>query len=171
MCVCAFFCVCVVLCSGRGLATSWSPVQGVLQSVNDEETEKSALCSKVGTSSQMGAKRKGEKKGAAWLITMGPGFDDWVYWHFFTIAVNYKNSHIEFLLNDVCLTNEFFNNLQGSLYRLARIHGNPCKWFVVTKMCLPKRWLLSNRDSAVDRITLGMCLPERCLANGHIPSE
>jgi hypothetical protein len=42
-CVCAFFCVCVVLCLGRGLATSWSPVQGVLQSVNDQETEKSAL--------------------------------------------------------------------------------------------------------------------------------
>jgi hypothetical protein len=32
-CVCAFFCVCVVLCLGRGLATSWSPVQGVLPSV------------------------------------------------------------------------------------------------------------------------------------------
>jgi hypothetical protein len=27
------FCVCVVLCLGRGLATSWSPVQGVLPSV------------------------------------------------------------------------------------------------------------------------------------------
>jgi hypothetical protein len=47
-CVCAFFYVCVVLCLARGLATSWSPVQGVLPSVNDEETEKSALCSKVG---------------------------------------------------------------------------------------------------------------------------
>jgi hypothetical protein len=32
-CVCAFFWVCVVLCLGRGLATSWSPVQGVLPSV------------------------------------------------------------------------------------------------------------------------------------------
>jgi hypothetical protein len=47
-CVCAFFCVCVVLCLGRGLVTSWSPVQGVLPSVNDQETEISALCSKVG---------------------------------------------------------------------------------------------------------------------------
>jgi hypothetical protein len=47
-CVCAFSCLCVVLCLGRGLATSWSPVQGVLQSVNDQETEKSVLCSKVG---------------------------------------------------------------------------------------------------------------------------
>jgi hypothetical protein len=47
-CVCAFFCACVVLCLGRGLATNWSPVQGVLPSVNDLETDKSALCSKVG---------------------------------------------------------------------------------------------------------------------------
>jgi hypothetical protein len=57
-CVCAFFCVCVFLCLGRGLATSWSLAQGVLPSVNDQETEKSALCSKVGATSQMGAKRK-----------------------------------------------------------------------------------------------------------------
>jgi hypothetical protein len=35
---------------------------------------------------------------------MGSGFDDWVYWHFFTITVNYKSSHIE-LLNDVSLKN------------------------------------------------------------------
>jgi hypothetical protein len=47
--VCAIFCVCVVLYLGRGLATSWSPVQGVLPSVNDQETEKSALCSKSGS--------------------------------------------------------------------------------------------------------------------------
>jgi hypothetical protein len=32
-CVCAFFCVYVVLCLVRGLATNWSPVQGVLPSV------------------------------------------------------------------------------------------------------------------------------------------
>jgi hypothetical protein len=30
-------------------------------------------------------------------------------------------------LNDVCLTNEFLKSLHGSLYRLARIRGNPCK--------------------------------------------
>jgi hypothetical protein len=39
------------------------------------------------------------------LIIMGSGFDDWVYWHFFTIAVNYDSSHMELLRNDVCLTN------------------------------------------------------------------
>jgi hypothetical protein len=32
--------VCVVLCLGRGLPTSWSLVQGVLPSVNDHETKK-----------------------------------------------------------------------------------------------------------------------------------
>jgi hypothetical protein len=36
--VCAFFCVCVVLCLGRDLATSLSFVQGVIPSVNDQET-------------------------------------------------------------------------------------------------------------------------------------
>jgi hypothetical protein len=60
-CVCAFFCVCVVLCLDRGLATVWTPVQGVLPSVNDQETENSALYSKVGASSQMVAKRKKNK--------------------------------------------------------------------------------------------------------------
>jgi hypothetical protein len=29
--------------------------------------------------------------GVSWLIIMGPGFDDWIYWHFFTIAVNYDS--------------------------------------------------------------------------------
>jgi hypothetical protein len=38
----------------------------------------------------------------AWLMIMGSGFDDWVYWHCFTITVNYNSSHIELLLN-VCL--------------------------------------------------------------------
>jgi hypothetical protein len=35
VCVCVFLC----LCTGRGLATSWSPVQGVLPTVHDQETE------------------------------------------------------------------------------------------------------------------------------------
>jgi hypothetical protein len=32
VCVC-LFCVCAVLCAGRGLATGWSPIQGVLPTV------------------------------------------------------------------------------------------------------------------------------------------
>jgi hypothetical protein len=42
--------------------------------------------------------------GLSWLIIMGSGFGDWVYWHLFTITVNNNSSHIELLLNDVCLT-------------------------------------------------------------------
>jgi hypothetical protein len=26
-------------------------------------------------------------------IIMGSGFDDWVYWHFFTVTINYYSSH------------------------------------------------------------------------------
>jgi hypothetical protein len=48
-CLCAFFCVCVLLCLDRGLATNQSPVQGVLPTVYDQETDKSALCSKSGS--------------------------------------------------------------------------------------------------------------------------
>jgi hypothetical protein len=49
--------------------------------------------------------------------------------------------------------------------------GYPCKLFVVTKTCLPKRSLLSNGGSTVDCVTSRMCLPMRCLANDHIPSQ
>jgi hypothetical protein len=31
--------------------------------------------------------------------------DDWVYWHVSIITVDYNSSHIELLLNYVCLTN------------------------------------------------------------------
>jgi hypothetical protein len=37
VCVCAFFC----LCTGRGLAMSWSPAQGVLPTVYDSERNRS----------------------------------------------------------------------------------------------------------------------------------
>jgi hypothetical protein len=36
---------------------------------------------------------------------MGSGFKGWVYWHFFTVTVNYNSSHIDLLLSDVCLAN------------------------------------------------------------------
>jgi hypothetical protein len=31
--------------------------------------------------------------GLAWLIIMGSEFDDWIYWHFFKITINYYSSH------------------------------------------------------------------------------
>jgi hypothetical protein len=42
---------------------------------------------------------------------MGSGFDEWVYWHFFTITVDYNSSHTELLLNDGCLTNLYEESL------------------------------------------------------------
>jgi hypothetical protein len=50
MVVCVrLFCVCVVLCIGRGLATGWSLVQGVLPSVlKDHETEEEARVQQKG---------------------------------------------------------------------------------------------------------------------------
>jgi hypothetical protein len=39
--------------------------------------------------------------GLEWLIIMGSGFNDWIYWHFFTITINYNSSHIELLLNSL----------------------------------------------------------------------
>lgn len=40
-----------------------------------------------------------------WQIFVGSGVDDWIYWRFFTIAVDYNNSRIEQLVNCVCLMN------------------------------------------------------------------
>jgi hypothetical protein len=43
--------------------------------------------------------------GLAWLVIMCSRSDVWVYWHFFTITVTCNSSHIEILLDDVCLAN------------------------------------------------------------------
>jgi hypothetical protein len=89
---------------------------------------------------------------------MGSGFDDWVsgtslqlqsiitahtlnpFW--ILLRMNYNacltNLYEESLtaLNDVSLTNESLKSLHGFLCRLARIHGNSCKSFVVMKNVL-----------------------------------
>jgi hypothetical protein len=58
VCVCIFLC----LCTGRGLATSLSPVQGVLSTVPDQETEETQPdAPKAGASSQVWEQR-GRKK-------------------------------------------------------------------------------------------------------------
>jgi hypothetical protein len=46
---------------------------------------------------------------------MGSGFDDCVYWHFFTATVNYNSSHIELLPNDPCVTNLSLRRMSLSL--------------------------------------------------------
>jgi hypothetical protein len=54
VCVCDFLC----LCTGRGLARSWSPAEGVLPTVPDQETEETQPhAPKVGASSQVWEQR------------------------------------------------------------------------------------------------------------------
>jgi hypothetical protein len=35
---------------------------------------------------------------------MGSGIDDWVYWHFFAVTINFYSSHIELVPNNICMT-------------------------------------------------------------------
>jgi hypothetical protein len=49
---------------------------------------------------------------------MGSRFDARVYWHFFAITVDCNCSHIELVLNDVCLT-----NLYKEALTVVRISG------------------------------------------------
>jgi hypothetical protein len=60
--VCVCVCVFVGLCTGRSLETSWSPVQGVLPTVPDQETEETQPCApKSGCKlPSVGATRKGK---------------------------------------------------------------------------------------------------------------
>jgi hypothetical protein len=53
---------------------------------------------------------------------MGSRFDDWVYWHFFTITVNYDSSDIE-LLNDVYFANFYDESVTNlGLISTTQIH-------------------------------------------------
>jgi hypothetical protein len=67
--------------------------------------------------------------GFAWRIIMGCIFDDWVYWYFFTITVDYNSSDIELLLNDVCVTNlslvsdRYFSSSNSRIHCLCHFHA------------------------------------------------
>jgi hypothetical protein len=66
---------------------------------------------------------------------MNSGFDDWIYWHFFTITITNDNSHIELRLNDVSLTN---------LYRLKSPRPNsqlPLSQVKVTLRLTVSQWV------------------------------
>jgi hypothetical protein len=119
---------------------------------------------------------------------MGSGFDDRIYWYFFTITVIYNSSHIELLLNDVCPTNlheesrtdlNLSNSRINSLLYLPRgrnishhieqlmvlcyfvCHGNV---FIAaeTGVCVALRSTLSSASVAVPAFS--PCLPSRYLA-------
>jgi hypothetical protein len=63
--------------------------------------------------------------GLKWLIIMGSGFDDWIYWHFFTITTNYNSSHIELLLNSLAVELRLLSEV-CSLKNLWLSHYTEC---------------------------------------------
>jgi hypothetical protein len=105
---------------------------------------------------------------------MDSGFDDWVYWHLFTITLNYNSSHIEILLNDVCLTNLYKESLKNfprlkspGLNQISIIisDGSLIPLLLVSSVATKRSsLLLSNRSPIVDCVTSKVCLPKRCLA-------
>jgi hypothetical protein len=62
--VCVFLC----LCTGRGLATSWSPVQGVLPTVLDLVTEVKRKVSWRRPRTELGCRARGKKKSRPWWL-------------------------------------------------------------------------------------------------------
>jgi hypothetical protein len=73
--VCAFFYVCVQV---EGLATSWSPVQGVLPTVPDQETEETQpYAPKAGTSTYVWEQRGRKKNSPKKPITVAAGSKAW----------------------------------------------------------------------------------------------
>jgi hypothetical protein len=108
---------------------------------------------------------------------MGSGFDDWVYWHFFTITVNYNSPQTELLLNDVCLTNPWrisgirewtpFYNCQRTVQR-----SPPPRvplLLLVNALSRKRAWTVPYQtDNSVSNSTVSAfrrCLKSRCLAN------
>jgi hypothetical protein len=126
--------------------------------------------------------------GLVWLIIMGYELDDWIYWHFFTITVNYNSSHIELLLNDVCLTNlseeslKFTNELPfitatrteykspcrtlkcPLLFCVIRCSGNTSN---SSPVCCHGN-LLPGKDSFIAILCSGNVISEPLLSNGHL---
>jgi hypothetical protein len=89
VCVCVFLC----LCTARGLETSWSPVQGVLPTVPDQETEETQpYIPKAGASSQVWEQR-GRKK----VTTLSWSF---VLYHFRIGIFTFNKFRFGFLSTD-----------------------------------------------------------------------
>jgi hypothetical protein len=112
---------------------------------------------------------------------MSSGFDDLVYWHFFTITVNYESSHIELLLNDLRLLSDEYsmkNILNSRVKPLYHCVGTeqrsppPMVLLLLSRMrCLGKVYeplprKMDNSVSASPIRNFRRCLPSRCLANG-----
>jgi hypothetical protein len=114
-------------------------------------------------------------KGLACLIILGSESDEWMYWHFFTITVNYNSSHIELLLKAVCLANLSLSRTDLYCSRIQECtafyncHAAGIDVTMLNSSSVP----LSCHGKAFVNIRCrgNKCLPSRCLANGHILSQ
>jgi hypothetical protein len=108
---------------------------------------------------------------------VGSGFDDLVYWHFFTIIVNYNSSHIELLMMSVLrismkdLYEESLTNLRLISDYYCWIHG--CTAFynchatgIEVTMSNSSSILLCCHGNAFVNVHCcgNKCLPSSCLA-------
>jgi hypothetical protein len=88
--------------------------------------------------------------GLAWIIIMGSGFDDWVYWHFYTITLNYYSS--QSILTAEASLHSASRSATLCTSLLLRIHWMRC---VGNRVFIPKQRvgflsvynLLSGNDS------------------------
>jgi hypothetical protein len=128
VCVYAF-----ILCLGRGHVTSWSPIQGVLPSVKMiSETEKSALCSKVGA--------RGEKILLYELIWQNTDY----MWAPETFICNPKNPGQTWRDGNSSLhpPNMFWNNwwifmkMGWTLWKRSALSGHWKHWTGIVRICL-----------------------------------
>jgi hypothetical protein len=106
---------------------------------------------------------------------MDSGFDERIYWHFFTITVDYNSSHTELILNDVCLTNLSEESLTAVWISdwslLSRIHESTAFYNFHTAgieliMSYSSSVLLCCHGNAFVNIRCrgNKYLPSRCLA-------
>jgi hypothetical protein len=116
-CVCAFFFVCVVLCLGRGLATSWSPVQGVLPSVNDKKLRNQPYAPKVG------AKKK--KKNCAFWCKRHSSSKYYLNIRFLSLTnISYQVQRINYFANQ--------QNPQFTFWMQCKVCENLKGWYIAT---------------------------------------
>jgi hypothetical protein len=124
--------------------------------------------------------------GFAWLIIMGSKLDDWIYWHFFTITINYNSSQsmtvycsLHSLLNYECLLFHSDEWRTKNSFRLnwthLRTNSNSALTLLSVLTCPPfYNFGELNRDHHLEQfvvimsVVTGTCLPNRCLANGLV---
>jgi hypothetical protein len=134
--------------------------------------------------------------GVPWLIITGSGFDDWIYWHFFTITINYNSSNrwASKTRSIPYWTTSVFSSAVSNLvliYESVTSSASVVRWLTLHSGTLDSltnvKWLNSlsdqpfiTRGQTDERsqprtihlllrifVAAGMCLPKRCLAMDH----